>query len=140
MGNVCCDGRCLSDFARIRELEAGSLYKVLPPSSDDATARPPSPRETSGSFSVMSPMQALVIRNRGPFQRKKKGGWKTQGRGKHTIKSLPKRVLDPPPPTAMILRARSTTTRDRNLQFRGAVSTGGSPLDFLLFLQYLCAI
>ena len=30
-------------------------------------------------------------------------------------------------------RARSTTTRDRNLQFRGAVSTGGSPLDFLLF-------
>ena len=26
-----------------------------------------------------------------------------------------------------------TTTRDRNLQFRGAVSTGGSPLDFLLF-------
>ena len=38
------------------------------------------------------------------------------------------------------IRARSTTTRDRNLQFRGAVSTGGSPLDFLLFLQYLCAI
>ena len=35
---------------------------------------------------------------------------------------------------------RSTTTRDRNLQFRGAVSTGGSPLDCLLFLQYLCAI
>ena len=29
-------------------------------------------------------------------------------------------------------------TRDRNLQFRGAVSTGGSPLDFLLFLQYFC--
>ena len=37
-------------------------------------------------------------------------------------------------------RTRSTTTRDRNLQFRGAVSTGGSPLDFLLFLQFLCAI
>ena len=33
-------------------------------------------------------------------------------------------------------RTSSTTTRDRNLQFRGAVSTGGSPLDFLLFLQY----
>ena len=31
-----------------------------------------------------------------------------------------------------MIRARSTTTRDRNLQFRGAVSTGGS-LDFLLF-------
>ena len=39
-----------------------------------------------------------------------------------------------------LLRTRSTTTRDRNLQFRGAVSTGGSPLDFLLFLQVLCAI
>ena len=38
------------------------------------------------------------------------------------------------------IRTRSTTTRDRNLRFRGAVSTGGSPLDFLLFLQYLCAI
>ena len=38
------------------------------------------------------------------------------------------------------VRTRSTTTRDRNLQFRGVVSTGGSPLDFLLFLQYLCAI
>ena len=38
------------------------------------------------------------------------------------------------------VRTRSATTRDRNLQFRGAVSTGGSPLDFLLFLQYLCAI
>ena len=36
-------------------------------------------------------------------------------------------------------RTSSTTTRDRNLQFRGAVSTGGSPLDFLIFLQYLCA-
>ena len=34
----------------------------------------------------------------------------------------------------------STTTRGRNLQFRGAVSTGGSPLDFLLFLQVLFAI
>ena len=33
-------------------------------------------------------------------------------------------------------RTRSTTTRDRNLQFRGAVSTGGSPLDFVLFLQF----
>ena len=30
-------------------------------------------------------------------------------------------------------RARSTTTRDRNLQFRGAVCIGGSPLDFWLF-------
>ena len=38
------------------------------------------------------------------------------------------------------LRTSSTTTRDRNLQFRGAVSTGGSPLDFLLFLQFLSAI
>ena len=38
------------------------------------------------------------------------------------------------------VRTRSTTTRDGNLQFRGAVSTGGSPLDFLLFLQVLCAI
>ena len=38
------------------------------------------------------------------------------------------------------VRTRSTTTRDRNLQFRGAVSTGGSPLDFLLFLQVLCVI
>ena len=37
-------------------------------------------------------------------------------------------------------RTSSTTTGDRNLQFRGAVSTGGSPLDFLLLLQYLCAI
>ena len=42
--------------------------------------------------------------------------------------------------TSIKLRTRSTTTRDRNLQFRGAVSTGGSPLDFLVFLQYLCAI
>ena len=33
----------------------------------------------------------------------------------------------------VIFRTSSTTTRDRNLQFRGAVSTGGSPLDFLLF-------
>ena len=40
----------------------------------------------------------------------------------------------------ILFRTSSTTTRDRNLQFRGAVSTGGSPLDFLLFLQYLCAI
>ena len=33
------------------------------------------------------------------------------------------------------VRTSSTTTRDRNLQFRGVVSTGGSPLDFFLFLQ-----
>ena len=39
-----------------------------------------------------------------------------------------------------IVRTSSTTTRDRNPQFRGAFSTAGSPLDFLLFLQYLCAI
>ena len=32
-----------------------------------------------------------------------------------------------------VFRASSTTTRDRNLQFRGAVSTGGSPLDFCFF-------
>ena len=32
-----------------------------------------------------------------------------------------------------LFRTRSTTTRDRNLQFRGAVSTGGSPLDFCFF-------
>ena len=38
------------------------------------------------------------------------------------------------------LRTNTTTTRDRNLQFRGAVSTGGSPLDFFLFRQVLCAI
>ena len=31
------------------------------------------------------------------------------------------------------IRTNSTTTRDRNLQFRGAVSTGGSPLDFFAF-------
>ena len=31
------------------------------------------------------------------------------------------------------VRTRSTTIRDRNLQFRGAVSTGGSPLDFCVF-------
>ena len=37
-----------------------------------------------------------------------------------------------------LIRTRSTTTRDRNLQ--GAVSTGGSPLDFLLLLQVLCVI
>ena len=30
-------------------------------------------------------------------------------------------------------RTSSTTTRDRNLQFRGAVSTGGSPLIFCFF-------
>ena len=41
---------------------------------------------------------------------------------------------------AYVVKTSSTTTRDRNLQFRGAVSTGGSPLDYLLFLQYLCAI
>ena len=33
----------------------------------------------------------------------------------------------------LFLRTSSTTTRDRNLQFRGAVSTGGSPLDFCFF-------
>ena len=43
-------------------------------------------------------------------------------------------------PCFSIIRTTSTTTRDRNLQFRGAVSIGGSPLDVLLFLQYLCAI
>ena len=30
--------------------------------------------------------------------------------------------------------------KGQNSEFRGAVSTGGSPLDFLLFLQFLCAI
>ena len=33
------------------------------------------------------------------------------------------------------VRTSSTTTRDRNLQFRGAVSTGGSPLDFFCFFS-----
>ena len=33
----------------------------------------------------------------------------------------------------LFFRTRSTTTRDRNLQFRGAVSTGGSPLDCCFF-------
>ena len=31
----------------------------------------------------------------------------------------------------LFVRTSSTTTRDRNLQFRGAVSTGGSPLEAL---------
>ena len=35
--------------------------------------------------------------------------------------------------TYEFFRTSSTTTRDRNLQFRGAVSTGGSPLDFCFF-------
>ena len=30
---------------------------------------------------------------------KNKGGWKTQGRGKHTVKPLPKNGFGPPPPT-----------------------------------------
>ena len=37
-------------------------------------------------------------------------------------------------------RGKFDHDKDRNLQFRGAVSIGGSPLDFLLFLQYLCAV
>ena len=37
---------------------------------------------------------------------------------------------------AILFRTRSTTTRDRNLQFRGTVSTGGPPLDFLLFSRF----
>ena len=32
------------------------------------------------------------------FRRKTKGGWKTQGRGKHTIKPLPNNVFGPPHP------------------------------------------
>ena len=40
----------------------------------------------------------------------------------------------------LYVRTSSTTTKNRNLQFRGAVSIGGSPLDVLLFLQYVCAI
>ena len=32
-----------------------------------------------------------------------------------------------------LFRTSSTTTRDRNLQFRGAVSAGGSPLDLFAF-------
>ena len=39
------------------------------------------------------------------------------------------------PENSPLIRTSSTTTRDRNLQFRGAVSTGGSPLDFLLFFS-----
>ena len=40
---------------------------------------------------------------------------------------------------AVTIRTSSTTTRDRNLQFRGAVSTGGSPLDFLIFFPvFMC--
>ena len=33
------------------------------------------------------------------------------------------------------VRTSSTTTRDRNLQFRGAVSTGGSPLGSFCFFS-----
>ena len=36
----------------------------------------------------------------------------------------------------VMFRIDSTTTRDRFLQFRGAVSTGGSPLDFFLFPRF----
>ena len=32
------------------------------------------------------------------YVRENKGGWKTQGRGKHTIKPLPKHGFGPPPP------------------------------------------
>ena len=42
-------------------------------------------------------------------------------------------------PKAIQVRTRSTTTRDRNLQFRGAVSTGFFefyPLDFSLFSRF----
>ena len=61
------------------------------------------------------------------------------------LKTLACRGLRVGPPkqvsgVTQMFRTRSTTTRDRNLQFRGAVSTGGSPLDFLLFLPFLCAI
>ena len=49
-------------------------------------------------------------------------------------------AISPPKFWGVKFRTRSTTTRDRNLQFRGAVSTGGSPLDFfVLFLQYFSA-
>ena len=61
--------------------------------------------------------------------------------GRPCLCLLPRRGgLDENGENDTFFRKRSTTTRDRNLQFRGAVSTGGSPLDFLLFLQVLCVI
>ena len=39
----------------------------------------------------------------------------------------------------LFLRTSSTTTRDRDLQLRGAVSTGGSPLEFFCFFSSIYA-
>ena len=47
-------------------------------------------------------------------------------------KNAPKKI-QPPNRKVHLIRTSSTTTRDRNLQFRGDVSTGGSPLDFCFF-------
>ena len=51
------------------------------------------------------------------FQRKTKGGGKTQGRGKHTIKPLPKNGFwDPLPMTLRLLKA--VNSEDRGLKVR----------------------
>ena len=49
----------------------------------------------------------------------------------HTHTLMPRNVEDHL--AQNYFRTSSTTTRERNLQFRGAVSTGGSPLDFCFF-------
>ena len=56
-------------------------------------------------------------------------GWGSSTRrgGGRIVRALPRKFV------FLGSGTRSTTTRNRNLQFRGAVSTGGSPLDFLLF-------
>ena len=63
--------------------------------------------------------------------------WQPQATGFYAFFSAQKstKILGNQAKNSQKIRTSSTTTRDRNLQFRGAVSTGGSPLDFFCFFS-----
>ena len=52
-------------------------------------------RPTSGGSRALS-CDPVMFPNLDMFSEKNKGGWKTQERGKHTIKPLPKNGFGPP--------------------------------------------
>ena len=53
--------------------------------------------EGSTLGTLLGHYQGHLARNIRTLTSEKKGGWKTQGRGEHTIKPLPKNGLDSPP-------------------------------------------
>ena len=78
-------------MTQIKRTQACALTPGLGPATQEQTHP-----DLYGDDRPLRPTQTGLCSG-GPKSEKNKGGWKTQGRGKHTVKPLPKNGFGPPP-------------------------------------------